>query len=334
MKFHAVALCLAGTLAAGTAYAQDKMHHESTYSTQTYTGYTDTDWNKAEWQRLGYVKSDIYPYFREVMFPDLPSTAEVAAKVRDFNESNRREAAELRALGSRSRTAGFENVALVYEHMAQDHDRGADWAREWLVARAFTVPAEPTITLAADVTPETSIQQQIDMHCKHYCDAKEQLRTERSSHVRGLRLMTMATSLEHISLLETLDSDVDRGRRTLSARLQAMMDGSLVAGSREEFYSRIDTEEREYWASIAPPAETYDTAIAADVPAAESTAREVYVDREVEKIVEKPVYVERIVEKPIYITLERPAMTSKVAGSRQSTRRTRTTAARARRPAK
>lgn len=299
MKLHAVALCLIGTLAASAAPADELRHTSSTTTVSTFT-YTEE-----------------YPYFREVLYPDLPTVREIGEKVAMFNEHNRKHAAELRALADRSRTGGYTNIAEVYTFMAKDHDRGAQTATNWLVNCGCPVPAEPTVTLASDITPRTSIEQQIDMHMKAYDDATKALETEKSFTVRGLYLMQMATSARHISILRELGHDTSIGRKELSARLQGMMDTTTIttASSYNEWIERVVTEDQEYFASLQPT-----PIIVAEQPAIEEPAptervvtREVIVEKQVDRIIEKPVYIERIVERPA-------PSTTRVAGRRQTVR--------------
>jgi hypothetical protein len=281
--------------------------------------------NVNEWQRLYTVEER---YYRTVLFPDLPDERYVAEQVARMTENNRREAAELRALAERARTAGWQNIAAVYDHMAGDHTRSAEHTTTWLVNNNYAVPPEPTITLAADTDPHESVHHMIQHHERLFNEALERRRGERSSTVRGLHLMNATTAARHLSLLRMLDRDIEvLNRRTLSARLEWELNPTYVASNFNQLMTRIDEEE----------SAIFRRTTVAETPAPEPVVVERIVERIVEKpvevIVEKPVerIVERVVEKPVYIERivyrDRPA-NGRVAGTRQTRPATR------RRPAK
>lgn len=307
MKFHALALTIAATLAASAACAEDR---DVTVSSASHVTIVHTN----QW-----------PCCREVLYPDMPSLQEVADKVAAWHAANAREAAEMRALSTRARSDGFENISVVYEHLARDHDRGAEMTGTWLASWDRPGPPIPTVTLASDITPRSSIDPMLDHHMRSHREAAEKLKTEKSLTVRGLHLMTLATTSRHISVLQALDRDVDRGRTTTSAYLQGLLENRMTASASEEWVNRTIIEETEFFSSRT----TIYPQVAIDAPAEETYSteprvveriveREVIVEVPVVRIVEKPVYVERVVEKPVYIT--RPVVRSRVAGRRQSTR--------------
>ncbi|HEU4754146.1 MAG TPA: hypothetical protein VFU47_13635, partial [Armatimonadota bacterium] len=252
MKFHALALCLTGVLATGIAAAADDMSHDQMRSDSRIMREHDRMMDGT----YSYAGETIY--VRDVLYPDLPPVSEVAQKVADITEHNKREAAELAALAGAARTQGWENIAAVYDHMAQDHVRGADMTSNWLVSYGYTPPPAPTISLAAETNVRDSIQQQIDMHTQLFEESREKRMNERSSTVRGLLLMDMATALNHISLLQSLQRDVSFDRRTLSARLEAQMNPTAVA-LNEQTLARIDEEWRAQFPEITPPPVVVET---------------------------------------------------------------------------
>lgn len=326
MKFHAIALSL---LVAGAAQAQDyrdRTHDRS--HTERMRSQTITE-TRVELDR--YTGRSLHAggpmYHRDILFPELTDIRDVAAKVSTIVENQRKEVAALRAVAPRATTAGYTNIAAVYTFMADDHARLADFGANWLRARDFDVPSAPAVIPAADMAPVESVDHHIHMHLESYNRALEQRRNEPSSTVRTMLLWSAATAARHISVLRTLDSDLDRGRKSMSARLQAQMDTTMVASSQTDILTRILQEDEEYFRSVAVVTPPY-------VPQAPVVVeKEVIVEKIVEKpviverIVEKPVFTERIVERKIYVT--RPQVRSQVAGRRQFTG-----ARRIRRPAK
>jgi hypothetical protein len=256
-------------------------------------------------------------YIRDVLYPDLPPVSEVAAKVTEITENNKKEAAELMAAAARARTDGWTNVAAVYEHMATDHNRGAEMTSNWLVSHGYNPPAAPAATTVADMPVRESIPYWIEHHQHMFEQAREKRQGERSSTVRGLHLMTMATTLNHISLLQSLQRDVALDRKTLSARLEAEMNPTATVMT-EERLTRIVEEERAVYGTPTYTAQQLNPPVIVEERVVERTV-EVPVERVVERIVEKPV--ERIVEKPVYI--ERPAPAARTAGQRQTVRKRR-----------
>jgi hypothetical protein len=340
MKFPALALCLAGTLASsGVAFADHTKDHTS-YSGSTIS--TDQGPVDAAMLRKWYSNSDpniLDPYtgvsihagehlwYRDVLFPELMDERVVAQQVSEIVAKQQQEIAELNTLAPRAQTAGFENISSVYQHMATHHTRLADFGSSWLSQRGYTVPTAPTTVSVADETPEASIEHQIAMHEKMLDEALAMRRESRSSTVRGMLLWGATATLDHLALLRTLDSDVDLNRKTLSAslRLQMAEPGTVVA-TNSQLIEEYLAEERARFPQEA----------GADVQIVQ-IEKQIEVPVQVEKIVEKPVVVERvvekIVEKPVYIQQPAPTVTprttQRVAGRRQTTMR-----ARARRPAK
>lgn len=324
MKFHAIALVL---LVAGAARAQDYPNRSHRTHTEGMRSQTMTE-TRVELDR--YTGQSLHaggPLFhRDILFPELTDVREVASKVSTIVENQRKEVAALRAVAPRATTAGYTNIASVYSYMAEDHSRLADFGANWLRDRDFAVPPEPAVVPAADMAPVESVDHHLHMHLESYNRALDQRRTEPSSTVRTMLLWSAATAARHISLLRTLDSDLDRGRKSMSARLQSQMDTTLVASSQSDILARIMREDEEYFASLAV---TTPAVAAAPVVIEKEVIVEKIVEKPVivEKIVEKPVVTERIVERKVFVT--RPQVRSQVAGRRQATG-----ARRVRRPAK
>jgi len=133
-------------------------------------------------------------YHRQVLFPEVPSYEEVAAKVTDLVQKQRQEAAELQALAPRARTAGFTNVVTVYDRMAQDHLKLATAGENWLSRHNFPVPPAPAAAPAADVAPEKTVDQQMEMHQKAFNEVLEARHGEKSTTVRTMELAAAATA--------------------------------------------------------------------------------------------------------------------------------------------
>jgi len=290
MKFHAMALCLAGTLALAVAARADTVPVWITDSGDTL-------------------------YYHEVYFPGTPDAQTVADQVAEITSREQQEAADLRALSNRARASGWDNIAVVYDAMASDHQNGAQQASSWLASNDFVVPAFPQATLVADTAPDASVSRMIQMHEEMFTEAAQERRGEPSSTVRGLLLMEMATAARHLTLLRALDNDISRGRKSLSARLQSMLDTDTVASNREDLIGRAITEDQEYYHSLITETLTAQTPYTPEAP--QVVERIVEKPVTVERIVEKPVTVEKIVEKPVYITQPQ----SQVAGSRTVVRR-------------
>lgn len=345
MKFPALALCLAATMAgaadAQTPQATDPARPQATPGNQiaTYPGSPDhvVDHvalrrmyrNPDPSQRDPYTGVSLHSgerlFYREVLFPDLVDERIVAQQVQDIVAKQHREIAALNALAPRAQTAGYTNVSTVYEHMDDDHSALANFASNWLAQRGYSVPAPPGAVAVADVSPEASVDQQIAMHEQALADALELRRTSRSSTVRGMALWAATNATEHLALLRTLDRDVDMGRRTLSAALRVQLAEPGTAVATNELIEQYVAEERTFvtTTTTAPQPEVHVIEVERIVE------RPVEVERIVERVVERPVVVERIVERPVYVEriVERP-VPSRVAGTRQTTR------ARARRPAR
>lgn len=362
MKFHALTLCLASTLVASAASAQDnrtykdKMHSEMRTDERVDRSswpiqkpfYTERNWQ----HNRGGTYTQRFPFFKEktwaygpvteviperiAFYTDLPPLTEVAAKIQELHHHNAMEAAEVQALANRARALGWTNIAAVYDQIASDHMKGATVAANWLTDSGFPAPAMPTTATVADTITETEVRSSIDrllsMHERKYTETLDKLHNEKSTTVRGLYLVQLTTISRHIDLLEILKSDVERGRRDLSNRLASMLDATRNTRTASQWDTMIFEEE---WALLAF---TPDTTIAAPY----------FVPPQPEiQIVERPVIVERIVERPVpapapaplevtsvpkpayqEATIETTTPRSTVAGQRQT--RTR----RARRPAK
>jgi hypothetical protein len=332
MKFPALALCVASSLvASGAAYADHAKNHTS-YSGSTISTDQPVDatvlrnWyrNPDANIRDPYTGVSIHAgerlWSRDVLFPELQDERTVAQQVSDIVAKQQMEIATLNALAPRAQTAGYENINSVYQHMAMHHSHLADFGSSWLSQRGYTVPTAPTTVSVADTEPAASIDQQIAMHEKMLDEAMKMRRESRSSTVRTMLLWGATATMDHLSLLRTLDRDVDLNRKTLSAalRLQMAETGTSVA-SNSELIEQYLAEERARFPMEA----------GADVQIVK-IERTIEVPVEVEKIVEKPVIVEKvvekIVEKPVYI--QQPAVAARpakqqVAGRRQSTMRVR-----------
>jgi len=325
MKFHAVALCVAGTLVTGiAANADTHRDRDNNYGSvqaerieverrdrmsSRYQGedpVTGTSYHAGEWL-----------HYREVLWPYLPPKREVAQKVSRLVDMQRMEIAHLRALAPRAQTAGFTNITTVYDHMANDHAQLVNFATDWLRTHGFRVPAEPAVEAAAiNMEPHDSVHHQIQMHERMFNEALAARQGERSPTVRTMHLWAAATSMRHLSLLRSLDRDVEFGRKTVSARLRSMMDGNFVASSETE--RLIVEEEMALFRTISPT----ETVVAIQPQPAQVIAVETIVERPVERIVERPVerVVERIVERPVERVVERRVYVERVAGRRQQRR--------------
>jgi rubrerythrin len=325
MKFHALSLCLAAAVMAGPALAGDRhsaKHHDGKMMHS----------RERSFYRAGTFYPEQYMYLREIVFPDMPAEEEVARKVTTIIEKQNTEIAHLTSMAPAAQQAGWTNIATVYEHMAQDHSRLATWAGDWLRERGYDVPAPAAAQAATFESPDASIDHVLQMHVESFNNNLAMRQNEKSSTVRGLLLWAAASTARHISLLRTLDRDVDFGRKTVSARLESMMNGSLNASEQTAMIDRIMTEETEYFRihDTTQPTAVAQTQVIEQVVEVEKPVERIV---EVEKIVEKPVIVEKIVEKPVYVDrvvekrvyVDRPVRQT-VAGRRQTIR--------ARRPAK
>src|SRR3569623_1132702 len=163
MKFHALALCLAGTLAASvSAYAQDNsgnsgnppgtvgttppshlsparssdmrrdhhgMHHGDMRASDRRSG--DMDYTAID-PYTGYsVYAGEHIYYRDIIDPTLPDIRDVAQKESPSTQMQNEEIAELRTLSPRAVTAGYENVHSVYEYMIADHQQYVHFTDRW-----------------------------------------------------------------------------------------------------------------------------------------------------------------------------------------------------------
>jgi hypothetical protein len=349
MRFPALSLCLAGVMASAAFACQDGTDADRPSPASRSGDYApspsaNTDYRGVDQRELyrnpdpmlrdPYTGASVHAgarmYTRTILFPELQDERMVAAEVAEIIRKQQREAAELRAMAPRAQTVGFTNVSTVYDAMAADHLTLADFGSNWLASRGYSVPTPPTEVQVAD-EPAASVDRQIQLHEQALAEAREKRLQSRSSTVRGMLLWAQSTTTHHLSLLRTLDRDVDLGRKTVSAalRMQLAPAGTSTASSTELIEQYIKEERALFPAPTAPE-------VAMEEPAAERVVEKPVVEERivekivekpvvVEKIVEKPVIVEKIVEKPVYI--ERPAQ-SRVAGQRQTVR------SRARRPAK
>jgi len=333
MKLHVPALCLAGVLVVGGAAKVSADEHmrssDKNRSSNSYSSSNDYRSNNRGYMMKNdeaYTRDGRYfvyagepLFYRTEMYTDLPTIREVGNKLSSLVDKQNMEIAHLTAFAGRSRQAGFQNIPTVYEHMAGDHMRLVSFASRWLTDHNRPVPTSSHTMNVADMAPAATIDHMYEMHVKSFNDSLSQLKTERSSTVRGALLMAAATTARHISLLRTLDRDVEFGRKNLSAFLQSQMDGTMFA-SNTELMTRIIEEERTI---LGLTTTTY----------AESTSP-VYVEREREVIVERPVIVEREVERVVtqpapttqterIVTQPMTTRTTRVAGQRQTTIRRR-----------
>lgn len=264
MKFPALALCLAGTLVASAAARADHdRHHKSGKTAEMYR-------NMDPSTRDPYTGVSVHAgerlYHRDVLFPELQDERTVAQQVSEIINMQQQEIAMLRALAPRAQTAGYTNISTVYEHMAGDHSDLVGFASNWLTSRGYQVPAAPTEMNVADTAPEITVQQQIAMHQQMMDHALMMRRQSSSSTVRGLLLWGATGSAQHISLLRTLERDVDLGRKELSAalRIQLAEPGTLTAGNAD-LVEQYVAEERAYFAA-------QEAAVAEAQPAPEQPA--------------------------------------------------------------
>lgn len=264
MKFHALALGVAGALVSGAAFADHNMmptagaRQYEQPGVMSYQGTTYYHWPMTTRPTTGAYtihRTVAGTFYTPAIYNDLPSIGEVGAKVSEIVTKQRQEVAMLSALAPRARTAGFDNIGTVYDVMIRDHQRIVGQGSNWLVSWHQPVPAEPMATMAADITPEASVDQQIDMHQQSFNEALDGMHNERSSTVRGLMLESASTAAHHISLLRTLDSDVEMGRKTVSARLNLIL--SPTGTSQTDLLASSVTEETEYWQAHNPPVVAY-----------------------------------------------------------------------------
>lgn len=268
MKIPALALCLAGTLVAGAAARADHDDHKMSEKSTDMMSQTRMDResrmrmyrNQDHTLRDPYTGASIHagPFLfqRDVLFPELQDERTVAQQVSQIVAMQQQEIAELNALAPRAQTAGFENISTVYEHMAGDHAQLVAFGSNWLTARGFPVPTPPASVTVADTAPELTVQQQIAMHQQMLDQALMMRRQSPSSTVRGMLLWGATGTTQHISLLRTLERDVDLGRKQLSAalRIQLAEPGTLTA-SNTDLVEQYVAEERTLFA-------TQETAVA------------------------------------------------------------------------
>jgi hypothetical protein len=316
MKFHALAICVAGTLAAGIPAAADHESHTSK-TERTYT-YDSSHPNRTS--ETFFSSQSFYPdsrYLRDSyvldmnFYPDLPSERYIADKLTGIMQKQRTEAAHLRSLAPQAQTAGFENINAVYNEMAEDHTALADFVGNWLRDHGFPAPASATAENIS-MAPAASVDHMIQMHEQGFNEALAGRQGEKSATVRTVLLWAAATSLTHLDWLNRLNRDVDSGRTALSTELRSMIDETFMAGDRSALIERIIEEE--YTVTTTTPAES---------PTYVLNYPEV-----VETIVERPVIVERTVEAPAATITSAPIpemqpIRSQVAGRRETLRRVR-----------
>lgn len=326
MKLPVLALGVATTLVAGAALADQ--HKDCCAACETAT----TQHVKMHGGAVHRVWDHDRLFFREVLYPELPPTHEVAREIRAIVEKQEHEVAMLRAMAPRTRTAGFTNISTVYEHMATDHAQLAEFGRQWLRNHGFDAPAmgRHDAMPAGSMDAHASVHEQIRMHEQAFNEALQKSREAKSNTVAATHLWGASATLHHISLLRVLDRDVEMGRQTASARLQMMLDHNVTASSHSEYMARIYEEDRVYF-EARDIARTQALAQSTTTTAQQSQGVErvqvveriveVPVERVVERVVERPVerIVERVVERKVYVT--RPQVRSRVAGRRQNTRR-------------
>jgi hypothetical protein len=254
-----------------------------------------------------------------VLFPELQDERTVAQQVSEIISMQQQEIAELNALAPRAQTAGFTNISTVYEHMAGDHAQLAAFASSWLSARGYPVPEPPAAVTVADNAPEITVEQQIAMHQQMLDRVFEMRRQSPSSTVRGMLLWGATGTTAHLSLLRTLERDVDLGRKELSAalRMQLAEPGTLTA-SNANLIEQYVAEERSQFVTE----ET--TAVAETQPAPEET----------QPVTEQPQPEQPVTEQPQPApaattptpqpnessTINNRNTTSRVMGRRQTTR--------------
>lgn len=345
MKIPTLACCLAGVLVTGAAACQDgggadrpaPVSRSGDYVPDLKSRSGERQMSDRElrdhYRRQDHTLRDRYTgvsvhagarlHSRDILFPELQDEQMVADKVAEIITKQRKEAAELQAMAPAARTVGFENVSTVFDYLAADHTTLADFGARWLSDRGYPVPAVPIETTVAD-SPADSVEHQLRMHEQALQEALDKRRNETSSTVRGMLLWGATTTTHHLSLLRTLDRDVDLGRKTTSAMLRMQLTPAGVAtASSTELIEQYIAEERALFPP--PPAPVVQTVVEERI-VERIVEKPVIVEKIVERVVEKPVIVEKIVDRVVYV--DRPAGTSRVAGQRQTTR------ARARRPAK
>lgn len=316
MKFPALALCLAGTLVACAAARAD--HDRQHMSGKSADMYRNPDPSLRDPYTGVSIHAGSRLYHRDVLFPELQDERTVAQQVSEIISMQQQEIAELNALAPRAQTAGFTNISTVYEHMAGDHAQLAAFASNWLAARGYPVPEPPAAVTVADNAPEITVEQQIAMHQQMLDRVLEMRRQSPSSTVRGMLLWGATGTTAHLSLLRTLERDVDLGRKDLSAalRMQLAEPGTLTA-SNANLIEQYVAEERAQFA-------TEETAVAETQPAPEET----------QPVTEQPQPEQPVTEQPQPApaattptpqpsessTINNRNTTSKVMGRRQTTR--------------
>jgi rubrerythrin len=369
MKFHALALCLAGTLAAcGAASAQsnynrdqdmtrgdrttrarqermDRMR-EDRMSDRDRDRMSDrdrdrdrmSDQDRRDWDRRyedrmgrdgagrGMSYSEWYYRTWDAGALHLTDPRHTAEKVRNIIHNQEQEAAELRSIAPQARTSGYENISTVYERMADDHTQLASFGMRWLNEHGMRGPASPDVQPSA-MAPAETVEHQLQMHIEHFNKALADRQNEPSETVRGMLLWGAATAARHISILRTLNQDVAFGRKSLSARLNMLLDTGYMASNQSELMARIEQEEYEMVRQDLVI--TRSTTVVEAIPPAEVIQPEA--PAPVVEVVPAPQVVQAQPVRPTPVIV-RPE-TSNVAGARQTTVRRTVRSTRVRRPA-
>jgi hypothetical protein len=179
MKFHAIALALAGMMTASVVMASDA----TTRRLRARDTITET-----------------------IVIEDECDEELAAQKVTQIIENNRMEAAVLRQFAGTARTANDGRMADVFTSMAEEHLILAGKGSEWLVARDFPPAPEVTVTLAGAGATDTysGLEHLIVMHERSFNESLERRRGEHCASVRGLLLEQAAASARHLSMLRDL----------------------------------------------------------------------------------------------------------------------------------
>lgn len=188
----------------------------------------DTNYNNY-WDRPG--NRDRDPNF--LRFTPAPDLRTEAGKVADLVTMNRMEAMDLRSMGDKARTAGWENIQTMYLAMVPDHERAVSMGEGWLSAYHFNLRTEmPASMTASNISPEGSVDAMLQHHEMVFNDSLTKAHNEESPAVRGMLLMNAATANRHASALRWLNHHVDMGHKAMTADLAGFV-GSQVAGSRQ-----------------------------------------------------------------------------------------------------
>jgi hypothetical protein len=179
MKFHAIALAMAGMLTASVVLASDAT------TTRLRTRETLTE---------------------SIVIEDECDEEMAAQKVTQIIENNRMEAAMLRQLAGSARTASDTRAADVFMTMAEEHTIMAGKGSEWLVARDFPSAPEVTVTLTGAGATDTysSVEHLVVHHERSFNESLARRQGEHCASVRGLLLEQAAATARHLSMLRDL----------------------------------------------------------------------------------------------------------------------------------